>query len=545
MLPIPLRGWRLCGLLLLTPDLVSSENQKREIQVPKAGTQDARVLRPDLFGYSLEPSAVSPYVSSQVARNLLQLVTDRIGKAPPIRVGGTTADEITVVPHVNSTSGYLSSVSGSAGGNTGAEEIELDARWYDTWNDYFPNGTDFIYTLNFRNETDDWATAISEAEDVIAALQQKLIHFEFGNEVDHYISKNWRGDDWDVVEYTAQWRALRTEIQALEAYQALSPPPLFQAAVFADPPFVPDQQDEADDFGIVNLTTRAGLTNNDGTISSYAVHLYPQSNCDPERQARLSLDLLSNHSVLYQNVSQYIPSQEAAIAAGAPLVMGETNSVSCGGKSGVSDTFGAALWSVDYTMLAASLGLEQIFFHLGDQSQYSAFTPLPYMLMNESLQAGIRPPFYSHLFVAEVLAGLGEKNLTVEALPSANLSDFSGYAIRANDELEKIVLLDMGVWNSSQGVSNPSTLSATDSTAVSPGQRPVSSLLIDTEWTEGTTLEALRMQAPGTNAKSDVSLSGLTVDPATGGFQGCIESERLVMDLKRVRTYGCVMEAEK
>jgi hypothetical protein len=32
----------------------------------------------------------------------------------------------------------------------------------------------------------------------------------------------------------------------------------FQAAVFADPPWVPDQQDEVDDFDIINVT-RAGL----------------------------------------------------------------------------------------------------------------------------------------------------------------------------------------------------------------------------------------------------------------------------------------------
>ncbi|KAG4217930.1 hypothetical protein PC116_g33590, partial [Phytophthora cactorum] len=54
--------------------------------------------------------------------------------------------------------------------------------------------------------------------------------------------------------------------------------------------------------------------------------------------------------------------------------MGETNSVSCSGKSGISDTFGAALWGVDYVLLGASIGIRKTYFHLGAQSEYSAFT---------------------------------------------------------------------------------------------------------------------------------------------------------------------------
>ena len=98
-------------------------------------------------------------------------------------------------------------------------------------------------------------------------------------------------------------------------------------------------------------------------MSGYAVHLYPQSNCDAVRKARLSLDLLVDHSVIHKNLSQYIPQEQAARdPGGAPLLLGETNSVSCSGKSGVSDVFGAALWMVDYSLTAASLGIEQVFF---------------------------------------------------------------------------------------------------------------------------------------------------------------------------------------
>lgn len=126
-------------------------------------------------------------------------------------------------------------------------------------------------------------------------------------------------------------------------------------------------------------------------------------------------------------MSQFVPQVAAADAANTSLVFGETNSVSCGGWSGISDTFGAALWAVDYVLMAASIGMPRVYFHLGAQSQYSAFTPWSYELNNETLSSGIRAPFYGHYFVAKVVEGLADDDVYgIAALPGANSSDFSG-----------------------------------------------------------------------------------------------------------------------
>lgn len=293
--------------------------------------------------------------------------------------------------------------------------------------------------------------------------------------------------------------------------------PKFQAAVFADPPWVPDQQDEIDDFDIVNLT-RAGLVDPENeVIETYSVHLYPQSTCDTERWLRMRLDLLSNHTALWLNVSQYVPQVAAADAANTTLVFGETNSASCSGRSGISDTFGAALWSVDYVLMASSIGMPHVYFHLGAESEYSAFTPWPYELDNETLSSGIRANFYSHYFVAKIVEGLAEgESYGVAALPGANSSDLSGYAIYWGDGLAKLVLLDMGVWNSTLGLSNPSTLSSTDGTVFSVGTRPTYNMTVASSWSPGQNVSITRLQGPGTNAKSLVSVSGVTFDTATG-----------------------------
>lgn len=255
----------------------------------------------------------------------------------------------------------------------------------------------------------------------------------------------------------------------------------------------------------------------------------------------MRLDLLSNHTVLWLNVSQYVPQVAAADAANTPLVFGETNSISCSGRSGISDTFGAALWATDYVLMAASIGMPKVFFHLGAQSQYSAFTPEPYVLDNETLTSGIRANFYSHYFVARVVEGLGEgESYGIAALPGANASDLSGYAVYRGDDLAKLVLLDMGVWNGTEGLSNPSTLSSTDGTTFSNGTRPSYNMSVSTPWKAGARVEVVRLQGPGTNAKSLVNVSGVTFDSATGDKVGSEAAEYVPVGEGGVVRFGMV-----
>lgn len=295
-----------------------------------------------------------------------------------------------------------------------------------------------------------------------------------------------------------------------------------------------DQQDEVDDFDIVNLTAEGLVDREHKVVESYSVHLYPQSTCDAERWLRMRLDLLSNHTVLWLNVSQYIPQVAAADNASTPLVMGETNSISCSGRSGISDTFGAALWSADYVLMAASIGIPKVYFHLGAQSQYSAFTPEPYELDNETLSSGIRANFYSHYFVAKVVEGLdataSSAAYNIAALPGANTSDLSGYVVYQGGSVAKVVLLDMGVWNGTEGLSNPSTLSSTDGTVFSNGTRPVYRMRVATPWSEGSTVDIVRLQGPGTNAKSLVNVSGVTFDSMTGVRMGNETVEQVAVE---------------
>lgn len=491
-----------------------------DISIPSNLT--TRKLVKDVYGYSIEPVWLDDYLTSDLAANLLSTIADVTSKPPPIRVGGNTADKTYL--HSLADQGFISA---ALPNSSSVQSFNITPEWFDTWANYFPEGTNIIYTINLAYNASAFSNAVAQAEAAYNAFGENLELIELGNEIDHFVASGFRAPGWDVAEYIPQWRNLTSQIIASDWYQNAESPPKFQAAAFADPPWVPDQQVDHDDFDIINLTA-AGLVDPD-IIETYAVHLYPMSTCDTGRWYRMRLDLLSNHSVLWQNVSQYVPQVAAADAAGSPLVLGETNSVSCGGRSGISDTFGAALWGVDYVLMAASIGIEKVYFHLGARSQYAAFTPLPYELLGESLTSGIRANFYGHYFVAQVVKDCDA--CSIAALPGANSSDLSGYGVYSGDDLQKLVFLDMGVWNSSEGLHNPSTLTATDSTFVSEGTRPTSNMKITTPWEEGSTVSVIKLSSPGTNAKSitAVNVAGVTFDPATGTTIGDLAPSSLTV----------------
>ncbi|KAI1821316.1 glycoside hydrolase superfamily [Xylaria intraflava] len=526
------------SLLVLVVAATAAAQDKPVVRITVPLNVSARPLLPNVYGYSIEPVWLDAYINTSLTSTLLSGIANVTGKAPPIRVGGNSADVTYLYP--SSPLPLTGNDSVALPDPTNAERFNITPGWFDSWVKYFPADTELIYTLNLADNSSDWANAVAQAGAAHSALGNSLVAFELGNEVDHYINEGWRDATWGVKKYIEQFRNLTAQITGSEWYQALKTAdngndsdnsnkktglPTIQAAVFADPPLVPDQHDEIDDFSIVNLTAAgiAARPQEKDIISSYAMHLYPQSTCDTARWYRLSLDLLSDHMVLWQNVSQYIPQVAAADAAGAPLVMGETNSASCSGRSGISDVFGAALWAVDYVLTAASIGIQKVYFHLGAESEYSAFTPLPYELKNETLTSGIRALWYSHYFIARVVgnkgpACSGADAFRVAALPNANSSSLSGFAIYGGDSnaLRKLVFLDMGVWNGTSGLSNPSTLSATDGTIFSNGTRPVSTFEVTTPWTEGMKVSIVRLRAPGTNAKSHVSVAGTVFDDNTG-----------------------------
>jgi hypothetical protein len=108
-------------------------------------------------------------------------------------------------------------------------------------------------------------------------------------------------------------------------------------------------------------------------------HSYPLDNCaeaQPNNPDFTHYDPQAifpqylNHQSGLDLVNPYIPSIAIAQAAGKPFIMFETNTASCGGFRGISDSFGSALWAIDYGFQMASAGFNEALLHVSGQGVY-------------------------------------------------------------------------------------------------------------------------------------------------------------------------------
>lgn len=77
-----------------------------------------------------------------------------------------------------------------------------------------------------------------------------------------------------------------------------------------------------------------------------------------------------DHNAGKNIIQPYLNSSTIALAAGKPFLMMETNTASCGGFPGVSDSFGSALWALDYGLQMAYSNFSGAMLHVGGQSDY-------------------------------------------------------------------------------------------------------------------------------------------------------------------------------
>ncbi|KAG8934630.1 hypothetical protein FRC02_009574 [Tulasnella sp. 418] len=98
-----------------------------------------------------------------------------------------------------------------------------------------------------------------------------------------------------------------------------------------------------------------------------------------------------------------LPGITAANTAGYSVSMSEFNSASCGGAPGISDTFGSAMWAIDYSLQLASLGYGSSYIHTREAGiSYNLFEPPP-AGVDPSNSWSTGPSYHSVLVVAEAL----------------------------------------------------------------------------------------------------------------------------------------------
>ncbi len=158
----------------------------------------------------------------------------------------------------------------------------------------------------------------------------------------------------------------------------------------------------------------------------------------------------------------------------------ETNNIACHGAPGVSNTAGAALWTIDYALQAASLGIKELFFHEGIGNPYNfvsvvdlASIPvcpcspvvrwqLQPISLNRSIVDGspldppvpphIQPGFYGGVVINSFIGSTGTSTLVELDVGDSNVS---AYAVFAGGSLVRAVFVNLHAWLASDTGARP------------------------------------------------------------------------------------------
>lgn len=219
-----------------------------------------------------------------------------------------------------------------------------------------------------------------EAVAAKAALGKMLLGIELGNEPDAYARHGFREEPWTFDQYALQAQSYMAAIAAAAPHIALAGPDVSGSAAFGS-----WGKGEAAQLRPLLLTG----------------HHYPLGcNDDPppsiERLLSVQTRRREDDSLeRYMSVSR---------AARIPFRMDETNTVSCGGRAGISDTFASALWAVSYIARSMAAGVAGMNFH-GEPRNCGGYAPLC-APTPERLAAGmlsVRPEWYALLLARQLL----------------------------------------------------------------------------------------------------------------------------------------------
>ncbi|KAJ7572959.1 hypothetical protein C8J56DRAFT_1133492, partial [Mycena floridula] len=253
-------------------------------------------------------------------------------------------------------------------------------------------------------------------------------------------------------------------------------------------------------------------------IMSYlTVERYLDENCELFFGGNIKnpQDLFPNfltHKATKGLISQFLETpNKVAIPNRKPYIMMETNTAACGGFPGISDSFGAALWGLDYGMQLAHSNFSGGMMHVGGLTAfYNPFTP---SATNESSFHGwsIGPIYYSILVMAEAMGPTNASQII--DLKANNDNEFTpAYAIYENGAHARVALFNY--------IDDPSGAGTYSATISINGGSPLSQVKVK------------YLTAPSVSTKYNYTWAGQT-------FGGVYESDGRIKGEVDVQTVTC------
>ncbi|KAG9026611.1 hypothetical protein FRB95_008665 [Tulasnella sp. JGI-2019a] len=383
------------------------------------------------LGWSIELSVADMYIGDSASTvraeflNYANTLAAR-GGGVTIRVGGNTQDKAVLNLNIDTTTGdtIAKAVDAGSTAKTDTPIIEFSVDLFKAMQ-AVGNAVKvgWLFGIPFVNlDADENASLVMQNSKTY--LGDSLIGLQLANEPDLYSRNSKRGPDYSIPDFFAD---TATMIQRLP----ITEPIIIGPSVCCT-------------WDIDTVISDGYLTKFAPSIKLIDALHYPNNNCKEGADAVVPQNILPyylSHTNVQALVSPYLGVVSTALAAGKQFIMMETNTASCGGFPGVSNSFASALWGVDYGMQMAYGNFSHALYHSGGQdSYYNPFTPPPGN-MKKYYKWTTGPIFYANLVVAEALGKSGNAQVIDLALDGNN-PNRAGYAVYENGVASRAVLVN-------------------------------------------------------------------------------------------------------
>jgi len=419
------------------------------------------IIMPDYMGLGYEISSVAvPGLLSAGNASYVQLVrnlgrNEFMDRRGVIRVGGNTSDFSTYAASGKPVSSPKATVV------TEANLVELRG-FLDAL------GWNLIWGLNLGSDRLD--NAVEQARAIARIMEGRLIAFEIGNEPDLFVLAGHRPAGYNYDAWLKDYRRYKMAIRAVVPGARFAGPDLAGAADWM-PRFA---KDEGKDIALLTA------------------HHYITGQANP---AATQETMLAEEKKFQGALATF---RDTMLATHIDWRMCETASFSGGGRDGVSNTFAATLWVLDYLFVLASYGCSGINMETGVNhlGKISTYTPIGDDLNGHYSAA---PEYYGLLAFAQLPDG-GMSPVAIEA-NGINLTAWSVMDIRKGERALAIINKD---------TVQDADISITGIDMVGPDVKP------NVRMTRG---RAMRLTGPALDARDGVLLGGVPV-AADGSWRG-------------------------
>ncbi|KAI1796295.1 glycoside hydrolase family 79 protein [Ganoderma leucocontextum] len=390
----------------------------------------------NFFGFSIEMSVANQLIGTSSTNlhvpflNFMSIIASIAGEVH-VRVGGNTQETAYMVDSLPDGK-FLEKNKEDASNPTSTPVIAITPDLL-----YMLGNVSSLVNIKWYlgipfNDT-NWRFQIVEKGEAI--LGDKLLGFQASNEPDLYAAHGHRPEGWGPTDFFSEFGSM---VEAYKGDSLVSKKNNLIAPSVSSANWAPEL---VWDTGFVEAYSQY--------LTALAVEHYPSDNCavvwpSPNNPPKDPLEMFPQyltHNAGLRLVNPYLNSTMLAQQWGKPFIMFETNSASCGGFPGISDTFTSALWGVDYALQMANSNFTQALFHFGGQNvSYNPFTAAP---TNESKihEWTSGPIFYSSIFVAEALGRSGSARVK-DLLPNGENDQTPAYAVYENGKLARMALIN-------------------------------------------------------------------------------------------------------